>query len=513
LKFELTVVLNQTNMKKLSSLIFVLFVQLANGQTIFQKTYGGTLHDYEQCAKQTTDGGYIIVGYTKNFGAGNSDFYLVKTNSQGDSLWTKTYGGVNEDRAYSFEQTTDGGYIVAGYTFASGNDLNLVKTDNLGNLLWAKTYIGIFIDGTSAVQQTADGGYVITGSSCINNDCYITLIKTDANGDSLWIKGYSEGEHGNSVRQTTDGGYIITGTTEDFGAGITDIYLIKADSNGNLLWSRTFGGNEEDRGYSVQQTNDGGYIVAGLIVNAGYYTACLIKTDDNGDSLWTKTFYGGAAFSIQQTANGGYIVVFGYNAYLMKTDANGNPIWTQTFTNGDINSVQQTSDGGFIVGGYTNNFGAGLVDFYLIKTDSNGISGCNQANYTPMESSMLMQISSPATVTVSIPTIVTNSSFTVSNGGDITTPCISVGINKTASNNLFFISPNPSTGDFIISFDRAIMNGNVEILNILGENIFSENTFNESKKEINLKNISSGIYFVKVFDGEKSYCKKLIIEN
>jgi len=359
------------------------------------KTFGGIDDDFGNSVQQTFDGGYIIVGTTESFGAGGADIYLVKTNTNGNAVWTKTFGGTNYDYGYSVRQTSDGGYIIAGKASLLGTDsvdfIYLIKTDVNGDSIWARIYIGAYIYAQYfVVQQTSDGGYIIAGTtgSGANTDVY--LVKTYANGDTVWTRTFGgiNDDYGYSVQQTIDGGYIIAGTTETFGSGTYDVYLIKTNSDGDATWTKSFGGANWDIGYSVQQTTDGGYIIAGVTASfgAGLYDFYLIKTDANGNSIWTKTYgsnnddYGK---SVQQTIDGGYIIA-GHtyslatndiDVYLIKADANGNQVWTKTFggTEWDgANSIQQTSDGGYIIVGTTESFGAGNEDIYLIKTDANG---------------------------------------------------------------------------------------------------------------------------------------------
>ena len=361
----------------------------------FERLYGGINNDCGFSVAQTSDGGYIIAGETNSFGAGSPDIYLVKTDSIGDSLWTKTYGGTDWDGGYSVAQTSDGGYIIVGKTnsFGAGySDIYLVKTDSIGDSLWTKTYGGINIDCGYSVAQTSDGGYIIAGKTNSfgsgNYDVYI--IKTDSLGDTVWIKtfGGTDDDYGRSVALTLDGGYIIAGKTYSFGAGLDDVYLVKTDSLGDTIWTKTFGDTSNEHGRSVVQTSDGGYIITGGTASfgSGYSDVYLIKTDLMGNTTWTKT-YGGSVNesgnSVTQTSGGGYIIAgvttsFGsrnYDVYLIKTDSLGDTLWTKTYggTNGDMAfSISQTFDKGYIITGLTNSFGASSIDIYLIKTDSSG---------------------------------------------------------------------------------------------------------------------------------------------
>ncbi len=366
---------------------------LAPAQTSWWRAFGGTDFDEGWSVQQTTDGGYIIAGYTKSFGAGASDVWLIKTDACGDPLWAKTYGSEGGgEAAYWMQQTTDGGYIVVAVT---GGDVWLIKTDAEGDTLWTRTYGGPDTDFGFSVQQTSDSGYVIAGDTKSFGAGYwdFYLIRTNASGDTLWTRTYggtgSDGAH--SVQQTTDGGYIVAGTTSSFGAGNTDFYLIKTDAHGDTLWTRTYGGADYDESNSVQQTADGGYIISGWtgLPQVETRDGRVIKTDNRGDTLWTRT-YGGTHVddcnSVQQTADGGYIIAgttgsFGtgdYDVYLIKTDASGDTSWTRTFGGRSSDqglSVQQTTDGGYVITGSTFSFGAGITDLYLIKTDADGYVG------------------------------------------------------------------------------------------------------------------------------------------
>ncbi len=374
-----------------------------------QKVFGGSLEDGARAVQQTSDGGYIVAGQTWSFGAGNYDVYLIKTDDNGATLWSKTYGGTDTDLGYTVQPTTDGGYIVAGYTESFGAgvaDVYLIKTNSIGDTLWTKTYGGVNWDEGCAVQQTNDGGYIVVGNTASFGAGFqdVYLIKTDAFGDTLWTKTYGGGssDYGKAVQQTTDGGYIVAGHTNSFGAGFQDVYLIKTDALGDILWTRFYGAFNNDYGEAVQQTTDGGYIVAGQTQSfgAGVEDVYLIKTDANGNTLWTRTYGRGngddAGYAVQQTNDGGYIVAGRMNnfggpndVYLIKTDAIGDTLWIKTY-GGDTTdvafAVDQTNDGGYIVAGRTESFGAGGNDVYLIKTDANGNSGCNEMEITPWTS-------------------------------------------------------------------------------------------------------------------------------
>jgi hypothetical protein len=392
--------------------IFI-FTSPAFAQAGWWRTYGGAEDDYGYSVQQTSDGGYIVAGKTGSFGAGSHDVYLIRTNAQGDTLWTRTFGGADADGGFSVQQTLDGGYIVAGFaaSFGAGEpEVYLIKTDAQGDTQWTRTYGGPGYEYGSSVQQTSDGGYVVAGTKGLLFYADVYVIKTDSQGDTVWTRTYGgTGEdRGNSVQQTLDGGYIVAGFTSSFGPGDEDVYLIKTNDSGDTVWTRTYGGTSNDEGFSVRQTSDGGYIIAGSTASfgAGTRDVYLIRVDTTGDTLWTRTCGGmgdDLGYSVQQAADGGYIVAgctrsfgTGYtDVYLIMTDAAGDTLWTRTYggTTWDFgNSVQQTLDGGYIIAGWTYSFGGGLCKVYLIKTDANGNVGIAEpsARHLPDSSAPLL---------------------------------------------------------------------------------------------------------------------------
>ena len=315
----------------------------------------------------------------------------------GLTLFTKNFGGNLWDYGNSVQQTIDGGYIITGEISSSENgssDIWLIKTDSEGQEEWNQTFDGNDRDYGKSVKQTVDGGYIIIGST--GSDYYydVWLIKTDPKGTEEWNQtfGGDNKDYGNSVQQTIDGGYIITGEISSSGNGSSDVLLIKTDQQGQEEWIQTFGGSDYDIGNSIEQTYDGGYIITGSTRSYGNGSSdvLLIKTDQQGQEEWIQTFGGGyidIGNSIKQTSDNGYIIT-GYtqsygngsrDVWLIKTNSQGNEDWNQTFGGSYIdigNSIQQTIDGGYII---TGSRGTDYYsDLWLIKTDYQGNEEWNQ---------------------------------------------------------------------------------------------------------------------------------------
>ncbi len=356
-------------------LVLAVPVTITKADIDWEKSYGDIGNEMGSWVEKTGDRGYIIVGYTDAIGAGEEDVWLIKTYENGDKDWDRTFGGTDIDEGYCVIQTTDLYYIVAGYTesFGAGDkDVWLIKTDLNGNLVWNKTFGGMDDDVGRRVLEASDGGYIIAGYT----DSYgagwkdVWLIKTDENGNHQWNKTYggTDGDEGYCVAQTTDGGYIIVGTTDSYGAGSIDVWLIKTDENGDHQWNKTYGGIQSEEGKYVEQTTDGGCIITGNTLSYGSDPAVstdiwLIKTDENGNKEWDQTFGEEGVLDgsscVVQTSDEGYIIAgFGFTfltfeGLLIKTDENGNEEWEETYKNKAASHVLEISDEEYIIVGMT----------------------------------------------------------------------------------------------------------------------------------------------------------------
>ncbi len=520
-------------MKFILNLMALIFLSSnCTSQTVtFQKTFGGADPETSYSVQQISDGGYVLVGATKSFGT-SLDAYIIRLDSNGDTLWTRIFGGTASEGGKSVQQTSDGGFVICGTTQsfgAGGNDVYLTKIDSTGSILWFKTFGGTRGDFGETVKKTSDGGFIINGSTDSfgpgGSDVYV--IKTDSSGDTLWTKTYggSDNDYGNSIQQAGDGGFIIMGTTHSFGTGISDLYLTKTDSSGNAKWSKTFGGTYWDEGFSVEQTNDEGYILLGHTLSFGNSSGTyLLKVDTIGNLMWSKTYNDTASgyygFAMRETTDFGYIITgktsSGGDAYLLKVDNGGDVQWAKSYgTATESNYVQQTSDAGFVITGFMAVAG-NFSDVYLVKTDSSGNSNCNDLvlstiqNSPPTLSTVATTIASSTTTQVSSPSL-----FAVSLATITKTLCSTASSEQNATNDLLFtIYPNPSSGNISIKAPQFNI-ASITVYNILGEEIYKKAQNDNSKIEnYNFSSFSGGVYFILVNDGHgKESTNKLFIQK
>jgi len=398
----------------------------------WEKNFGGTLWDEPECIEQTSDGGHIAAGITYSIDldvTGNHgliDVWVVKLDATGNLLWQSALGGSEYEGAHSIKETSDGGFILVGYSTSidgqvtnnhGANDIWLVKLDGQGNLLWQRSLGGSYEDiGMSIVELSSTDIVVAAMSSSLDGDVTgnhgfadFWIIKLDATGNIIWENSFggSLTDRPYCIIEVNNGDLVITGSTKSNDGDVSgnhgdhDVWLIKIDDSGNLIWQKTFGGSDQDVGISIDGTADGGCVIAGhtssndgdVTGNYGYSDIWVIKLDTIGNMEWQKN-YGGSitdiAKSIQQTDDGGYIVAGGTNSsdgdvtnlqgiwdyWILKLDSIGDLIWQKTFggSQGDIgSSVIETVDNGFVVAGYSyssdgdvlsNN---GQTDFWIIK--------------------------------------------------------------------------------------------------------------------------------------------------
>jgi Immunoglobulin domain len=445
----------------------------------WQKSYGGNDDEWLQAMQKTSDGGFIVGGSSRSGVSGNKttpnfgdyDFWVLKLDGNGNKLWERDFGGTNDDELTAIQPTSDGGYVLGGYSTSgiSGNktatnyggaDYWLIKLDSSGNVAWQKSYGGTGDDRLYSVQQTSDNGFLLCGSSdsppsgtktaaAFGGDDF-WVIKVDATGNKLWEKSYggSGGEVLRSAAQTADGGYILGGdstsgvsgnkTSPSFGEW--DFWVIKADANGEIVWQKPFGGLDAEYLWKVLPTA-GGFMVAGssqsytsgnkssnicYAPNSGFAPDYwVLKLDDNGNKVWENVFggtEGDSLFDLQEAPDG-YVVTglsasgasctktsprlgdYGYlDAWVLKLDRNGNKVWEAAFgaKDSDYLQVVQRTQNGYILGGASRSSPSGNktapafggFDFWLVKLEGPPV-------ITQQPQSQTITVGDPATFSVS----------------------------------------------------------------------------------------------------------------
>ncbi|MBI5217918.1 MAG: T9SS type A sorting domain-containing protein [Bacteroidia bacterium] len=359
-------------MKKLIFLIslFILSFCTISQTIVFDRTYPGNYNGWTtgSSIKQTLDSGYIVSGYAGQPG----DFRILRLNKYGDTLWTKIYGGPLNDGSKEISLVPNGGYIVAGtrdWYFNQNNqvfgDVWILRLNENGDTLWTKTYGGPYQDCANSVKATADNGFIVCGvkdNQYINGFSYIWVLKLDANGDTIWTKSLRLPsspylQEASSIIQDLDGGYALTGTTDGGSYTYSDIFIIKLKTNGDTLWQKKINGY---KGECIIQTPDSGYVITGRGDFAGGITA---KLDHQGNLLWVESMFNFYPIGIVQSIDEG-IAVTGYtiqgtdlatrDTWLYKISHNGDSLWARNLSlpGADIpNSITSTFDGGYAITG------------------------------------------------------------------------------------------------------------------------------------------------------------------
>lgn len=433
------------------SIFLIIFIQftLSNDycfcQTQYQLTIGGPNIDDEHSLIQVADGSFVLAGYTNHEDTQNEDFCIVKFNIKDSLKWSMTIGGSGIDIAHSIIQTKDGGFAVVGLTNSYGEKSDaclIVKIDSNGTLTWSKTVGGGKGEWCSSIVQTKDGGYAVTGYSFSfgsgKSDFYI--FKLDSNGKLLWSKtiGGTDYDVARDIILTEDGGFALAGYTFSYGEGSSDLFIVKLDVNGKLEWSKTIGGTGLEEARSIIQTKDRSFVIAGYTdsFGAGFKDYYIVKLDATGTLQWTRTLGGTGfeeAFSVIETSDNGYGITgytnsFGAGVndfYVVKLDLNGKLQWSKTVggsKNESAENILQTIDDGFVIAGYTESFGIGGLDMYFVKL--NDIGNTCENSYTPISVLGRGGIASSVELkSVSQNSILTSVIPDVSKGGKLTIIC------------------------------------------------------------------------------------------
>ncbi len=482
----------------------------------WQKCLGGSSNEAAFSVQQTNDGNFIVAGYSDSNNGdvtgnhGSDDYWIVKLDTSSNLLWQKSLGGNSIDQANSIKQTIDGGFIVAGFSYSNDGDVSgnhgaddfwIVKLDIEGNMMWQKSLGGSGDDGANCIQQTFDGGFIAAGWST-SNDGDVSgnhglwdywLVKLDSSGNLEWQKSFggSENDMAYSVQQATDGGFIISGYSESSDGDVSgnhgsrDYWIVKTDASGNLLWQTFLGGSDYDEAHSVQQTKEGGFLIAGFTYstngdvsgNHGAYDFWVVKLDTAGNLEWQKTLGGSAndqSFFINKTFDGGSVVVGqsfsnngdvsgnhgGYDNWVVKLDTAGNLEWQKTLGGSADDygpyGIQQTDNGEYIVGGAT-------------LSNDDDVSGNHGGS-------------------------VYGDCWIVKLSNDLGT-----GIGSVSSSQIS-IYPNPVEDNLIINLPISANEATIGVYDLQGRIITMPITFIASKAQLNTSTLPAGVYTIQFTD-------------
>jgi hypothetical protein len=477
-------------MKKRFIIIFAISLALGSickaQDTLWARNYGSvSSSELGLCGTVTSDGGYAVCGVSYNFSGG--DFWLVRTDVNGDTVWTKDYGADRWQEAHYIIQTGDGGFaICGGSSIAVGNDdMFIVKTDSSGDTLWTRLIGNVGAnDEAEAIIQTSDGCYLAVGMGSFSGNTQLYMVKLNQDGDQIWSRNYggSSSDYAYGVVETPDSGFAITGTYS-FGYANSDLWLLRTDSQGDTLWTRRFDfHNNLDRGDAIVLTADGGFAIGGRTWVGSSPQLLILRTDPDGNMLWSREFGGPSvefAESIDITADGGFVIGGGagpypFDYYIVRVGPEGDSLWAARYDgwagdSDDCYEVRVDDDGYIMAFGYSDISPSGYnSDYWLLK--------------------------------------INDSQTTIRTDGD----------NMPSSISLLQNYPNPFNGSTTISYhlqtpSRVV----IDIFDLggrkVGTLINAVQTSGNHQVNWNASQIPSGIYFYKIQAGDYSQTKRAVL--
>jgi len=490
----------------------------------WERNYGGSEWEHAKAIVQTSDGGFIVAGFTRSIDGdvtlnhGFADIWIVKLGNTGTIQWQSSIGGSEDDYANSIAQTSDGGFVVAGYSESADGDVTnnhgtrdfwIVKLDTIGAIQWQISLGGSDHDDANSIAQTSDGGYIVAGSTqSANGDVTNSLggidywiVKLDSTGTILWQRtfGGSSGEVALSIIQTLDEGYIVAGYSHSMDGDLTnnhgngDAWIVKLDDTGTIQWQNSYGGSFADRAQSITQTSDGGFVFAGfsgsidgdVTVNQGAGDYWIVKLNSAGTIEWERS-YGGSTGeivrSLAQTSEGGYIVA-GYSSstdgdvtnnhggldyWVLKMDDMGSIEWQNSYGGSAdefVESIIQTNDGGYIIAGssrsidgdVTNNYG--VQDLWIVKLS-----------------------------------------------GEFPTEILTVPATES-----FSVSPNPAKGSLLVTTTHPQRGTTLTLSDALGREVLVER-MNSTTHTLVVGELPRGVYVVTLRSGTSKETQRVVLE-
>jgi hypothetical protein len=488
----------------------------------YQKMYGDTFYDsWGRGIAHCPDGNYVIVGTSWQPNGNGNEILVMKIEPDGDTIWTRTYGGSGFDAGINVTPKGSGFLIYGSTTSSSGNtDFMSITLDANGDTVSSASYGGNqaddCVEGLGS-GVTPEGNYIFAGQTMSYGagiyDAYI--IKTDYTGNVLWSRTYGGmySEQNGNVIQTSDLGFAWFGTTTSFGSGSADMFLVKTDSVGNMLWSRCYGDTFPELGYGILQASDGGYVLTGMIlVSPTNYDIVVIKTDSLGNVIWNRQFHNvwnEWGKGVLEISSGGYLVygitMNGGNQdmLIMKLDINGNFLWAQSYglgANESIGSAVETADGGFMV------CGTGVPAFsnrnhvFIVKTDSNGSSNCFDTNtlFTVEPNSLVQTTPNPIQGTGCVRM---NDTLALTSGLYVSTLCFTIDVNEEVMENELNLFPSPATSSVTILMNEPRSNQAGLIVNSMGH-VMESFRISGAQITIDVTDFAPGIYFCQIVSPE-----------
>ncbi|MDQ3048260.1 MAG: T9SS type A sorting domain-containing protein [Bacteroidota bacterium] len=471
---------------------------------VWEQTFGGGMYDFARQVEFTSDGGLISIGHTQSsdgdvsLNQGGGDVWLIKTTSNGAIEWEQTFGGSAFDYGSSVVQTSDGGFVAAGYSESTdgnvtgnhGNgDIWIIKVSNTGSLIWEKTFGGSLRETAQSIQQTSDGGFIVCGySESVNGDITsgsesgeVWIIKLNNSGLLMWEHSYggSAYESGQDIKLCSDGGFLFTGITHSNDGDVSGLngtgncWVVKTDSMGAIKWEHTYGGSNFDFGQSLENTNDGGFILAGYSEstdgdvhgNHGAGDGWMVKCDVNGNIQWEKTLGSSGndqVYSVVELPGSGYALT-GFSGY----------------GDGDVSMNK------------------GSLDCWMVILNSDGSIKTQQSfGGSGLDLGYCIRRASDGTLVIAGYSESADGDIAGNNGGgdswilglDVNT----VSVKEESITSALKVWPNPGNGNY--TFSGIEDGGLLRISDVRGQFIFSK-TLDENEYNLDISNHSAGLYF------------------
>lgn len=512
---------------------------VAFSQVTFQSVIGTPRPEYANVVEQTSDGGYIVAGNTQYYTPGGQAYFLIKLDANGDTLWTRAYNSGGFDQLEDAQQTSDGGYILVGHTIDQNDqDIWIVKTTSNGTVSWLQRYGGTAAEWAKAVQQTSDGGYVVAGSYASGPGiCGGILLKLTATGGLSWAKHYTLSTPDivdmRAVMETSTGDLVFAAALEWYTTAnpATELCVVKTDASGNILWAKTYGGNSRVVPFSILEAASGDYVVLGWrldMTTGGTDDIWLLRMNTGGILAWSEAYetsLSGAiyGYDIQEDASGNFFVCGlhatssgNYNSFLFRINGTGSLQWTILYgLESGLSGLDLTTDGGCIMSGSMWNAHApgDSASIYIVKTDANGMTGCNEQTIT------LAQYGVPTAVATIAATLVPGSgtlgsTTSIYSGGATVIPICPVSVGEIPGGTTVSVFPNPFTENVTLDFGSTFSPNDAQLIltDLSGREVYRM-PVTSSQVIIPRNDLASGVYIYRLLNnGQPAASGKLIAE-